>query len=157
MAIGLGRIIGFNYKENFNYPYISSSITEFWRRWHMSLSGFFRKYVYIPLGGNRKGGRRTRITSYNVCYTKLLRNLKSTAFSFLAGYCYCAAHQLDQFLCDNQPQPCAAVFPCCGCIRLRERDKQLALLLVIHAYSGVAYSYFKPAGLVAAVVIFYFS
>lgn len=61
MAIGLGRIIGFKYKENFNYPYISSSITEFWRRWHMSLSGFFKKYVYIPLGGNRKGSKRTAL------------------------------------------------------------------------------------------------
>ncbi len=61
MAIGIGRIIGFKYKENFNYPYISSSITEFWRRWHMSLSGFFRKYVYIPLGGNRKGSKRTAL------------------------------------------------------------------------------------------------
>ncbi len=61
MAIGLGRVIGFKYKENFNYPYISSSITEFWRRWHMSLSGFFRKYVYIPLGGNRKGDKRTAL------------------------------------------------------------------------------------------------
>ena len=59
MAIGLGKIFGFKYKENFNYPYISASITEFWRRWHMSLSGFFRDYVYIPLGGNRKGTGRT--------------------------------------------------------------------------------------------------
>ncbi len=55
MAIGLGRIFGFNFPENFNYPYISKSITEFWRRWHMSLSSWFRDYVYIPLGGNRKG------------------------------------------------------------------------------------------------------
>lgn len=54
MAIGLGRVFGFNYKENFNYPYISKSITDFWRRWHISLSSFFRDYVYIPLGGNRK-------------------------------------------------------------------------------------------------------
>jgi len=61
MAIGLGKVIGFKYKENFNYPYISSSVTEFWRRWHMSLSGFFRKYVYIPLGGNRKGNGRTAL------------------------------------------------------------------------------------------------
>ena len=61
MAIGIGRIIGFKYKENFNYPYAAASITDFWRRWHMSLSGFFRKYVYIPLGGNRKGARRTAI------------------------------------------------------------------------------------------------
>ena len=55
MAIGIGKIFGFSFLENFNYPYISQSITEFWRRWHISLSGWFRDYVYIPLGGNRKG------------------------------------------------------------------------------------------------------
>ena len=54
MAIGLGRMFGFHFLENFNYPYISKSITEFWRRWHISLSSFFRDYVYIPLGGNRR-------------------------------------------------------------------------------------------------------
>ncbi len=53
MAIGLGKMIGFRFLENFNYPYISKSITEFWRRWHISLSTWFREYVYIPLGGNR--------------------------------------------------------------------------------------------------------
>ena len=53
MAIGLGRIFGFRFQENFNYPYISGSITEFWRRWHISLGSWFRDYVYIPLGGNR--------------------------------------------------------------------------------------------------------
>ena len=53
MAIGLGRIFGFHFLENFNYPYISKSITEFWRRWHISLGSWFRDYVYIPLGGNR--------------------------------------------------------------------------------------------------------
>lgn len=53
MAIGLGKILGFDFLENFNYPYISKSITEFWRRWHMSLGSWFRDYVYIPLGGNR--------------------------------------------------------------------------------------------------------
>jgi alginate O-acetyltransferase complex protein AlgI len=53
MAIGLGRIFGFHFLENFNYPYISKSITEFWRRWHMSLGTWFRDYVYIPMGGNR--------------------------------------------------------------------------------------------------------
>ena len=53
MAIGLGRIFGFHFLENFNYPYISRSVTEFWRRWHISLSTWFRDYVYIPLGGNR--------------------------------------------------------------------------------------------------------
>ena len=54
MAIGLGRMFGFHYHENFNYPYISKSATEFWRRWHISLGSFFRDYVYIPLGGNKK-------------------------------------------------------------------------------------------------------
>lgn len=53
MAIGLGRMMGFRYQENFNYPYISKSVTEFWRRWHISLGSWFRDYVYIPLGGNR--------------------------------------------------------------------------------------------------------
>lgn len=58
MAIGLGRMLGFEFLENFNYPYISRSITEFWRRWHISLGTWFRDYVYIPLGGNRKGQAR---------------------------------------------------------------------------------------------------
>lgn len=59
MAIGLGKMLGFDFLENFNYPYISSSITDFWRRWHISLSSWFRDYVYIPLGGNRKGNLLT--------------------------------------------------------------------------------------------------
>jgi alginate O-acetyltransferase complex protein AlgI len=59
MAIGLGKCFGFSFLENFNYPYISSSVRDFWRRWHISLSSWFRDYLYIPLGGNRKGaGRR---------------------------------------------------------------------------------------------------
>jgi Predicted membrane protein involved in D-alanine export len=61
MAIGLGHMFGFEFLENFNYPYISSSIREFWRRWHMSLSEWFRDYLYIPLGGNRKGPVRTYV------------------------------------------------------------------------------------------------
>lgn len=55
MSIGMGLMIGFHYKENFNYPYAAVSVTDFWRRWHISLSSFFRDYVYIPLGGNRRG------------------------------------------------------------------------------------------------------
>ena len=58
MAIGLGKMFGFDFLENFNYPYISKSITEFWRRWHMSLGSWFRDYVYIPLGGNRVSKKR---------------------------------------------------------------------------------------------------
>lgn len=61
MAIGLGKIFGFNIPENFNYPYLSKSITEFWRRWHISLGTWFREYIYIPLGGNRRGEIKTII------------------------------------------------------------------------------------------------
>lgn len=61
MAIGLGKMFGFELKENSDYPYISSGITEFWQRWHISLSAWFKEYVYIPLGGNRVNKRRLRI------------------------------------------------------------------------------------------------
>lgn len=61
MAIGMGRILGFRFLENFNRPYVSQSITEFWRRWHISLSSWFKDYVYIPLGGNRQSRLRTSL------------------------------------------------------------------------------------------------
>ena len=68
MAIGLGRIFGFDFKENFNYPFIAGSIQEFWRRWHISLSTWFKEYVYIPLGGNRKGNARTTLNKLLVFF-----------------------------------------------------------------------------------------
>lgn len=68
MAIGLGRMFGFTFLENFNYPYIAQSIQDFWRRWHMSLSGWFRDYLYIPLGGNRKGPWRTYLNLFLVFF-----------------------------------------------------------------------------------------
>ncbi len=66
MAIGLGRMFGFVFPENFNYPYLSATVSEFWRRWHMSLSGWFRDYLYIPLGGNRRGLPRTLFNLFAV-------------------------------------------------------------------------------------------
>lgn len=69
MARGLGKIFGFEFPENFRYPYVSKSITEFWRRWHITLSSWFREYVYIPLGGNRRGRARTYL---NLLLTWLL-------------------------------------------------------------------------------------
>lgn len=68
MAIGFGYMFGFEFKENFNYPYISCSVREFWRRWHISLSTWFKEYVYIPLGGNRKGQIRTYINLFIVFF-----------------------------------------------------------------------------------------
>lgn len=79
MAIGLGRMFGFHFLENFNYPYIAKSIGEFWRRWHISLSSFFRDYVYIPLGGNRKHVYR------NIAIVFLLTGIwHGAAFAFIA-------------------------------------------------------------------------
>ena len=72
MAIGMGLMVGFHFKENFDYPYTSKSVTEFWRRWHISLGSFFRDYVYIPLGGNRKGTVRTY---FNILVVWLLTGL----------------------------------------------------------------------------------
>ena len=82
MAIGLGHMLGFRFLENFNYPYIARSITEFWRRWHISLSTWFRDYLYIPLGGNRGGAARTY---FNLVLVFALCGLwHGASFSFLA-------------------------------------------------------------------------
>lgn len=69
MAIGLGRMFGFHFKENFNYPYVASTVQDFWRRWHISLTNWFREYLYIPLGGNRKGKTRTWINRLIVFFS----------------------------------------------------------------------------------------
>lgn len=86
MAIGLGRIFGFHFLENFNYPYVSSSVREFWRRWHISLSTWFREYVYIPLGGNRKGRVRTYVNLGIVFFLTGLWHGASFAFVFWGLY-----------------------------------------------------------------------
>ncbi|MGY2897223.1 MBOAT family O-acyltransferase [Deinococcus sp. UYEF24] len=81
MAIGLAAMMGFKFPENFNHPYISRSITEFWRRWHMSLSSWLREYLYIGLGGNRKGRTRTYV---NLALTMVLGGLWHGAnFTFI--------------------------------------------------------------------------
>ncbi|MCR4688732.1 MAG: MBOAT family protein [Saccharofermentans sp.] len=81
MAIGLGKMFGFDFKENFNYPFIAGSIQEFWRRWHISLSTWFKEYVYIPLGGNRKGELRTTINKLIVFF--LTGFWHGAAFTFI--------------------------------------------------------------------------
>ena len=68
MAIGLGRMLGFAFRENFNYPYIAESMQDFWRRWHISISSWFKEYLYIPLGGNRKGKLRTALNRITVFF-----------------------------------------------------------------------------------------
>ncbi len=97
MAVGLGRCFGFRFPKNFNYPYISRSITEFWRRWHMTLGGWFRDYVYIPLGGNRVG---TFKWLRNILAVWLLTGLwHGAAWNFIAwGLLFAAALLLEKVL-----------------------------------------------------------
>ena len=97
MAIGLGRIFGFRFIENFNYPYLSKSISEFWRRWHMSLGSWFRDYVYIPLGGNRVGKFRWVV---NILVVWMLTGLwHGAAWNFvLWGLLYAAFLLAEKFL-----------------------------------------------------------
>lgn len=86
MAIGLGRMFGFEFRENFNYPYTSHSIREFWRRWHISLSSWFRDYVYIPLGGNRRGTGRTYLNLLIVFFLTGIWHGASWSFVFWGLY-----------------------------------------------------------------------
>ena len=90
MAIGLGCVFGFDFKENFNYPFIASSIQTFWRRWHISLSTWFKEYVYIPLGGNRKGKARTTLNKLIVFFLTGLwhgANFTFIIWGLLHGLC----------------------------------------------------------------------
>lgn len=86
MAIGLGKMFGFDILENFNYPYVSKSISEFWRRWHISLGSWFREYLYIPLGGNRKGDVRTYVNLFIVFFLTGLWHGANLTFVFWGLY-----------------------------------------------------------------------
>jgi len=104
MAIGLGRMFGFRFLENFNYPYISKSITEFWHRWHISLSGWFRDYVYIPLGGSRVGKSRLFL---NLFVVWMLTGIWHGAnWTFIAwGFGYFVFLALEKFILPVQKFP----------------------------------------------------
>jgi alginate O-acetyltransferase complex protein AlgI len=112
MAIGLGRMMGIQFLENFNFPYISASITEFWRRWHMSLGNFMREYLYIPLGGNR--GSRAR-TYFNLWIVFLASGFwHGAAWSFVLWGCFHGiALSVDRFCKDRgfRPMPRAFAIP----------------------------------------------
>ena len=111
MAIGLGRMLGFEFLKNFDYPYISRSITEFWRRWHISLSTWFREYVYIPLGGNRRGLRRQLLNIFIVWALTGLWHGASWNF-VLWGLYYGIWLSLESRAWKKYPRPCA-VWGCC--------------------------------------------
>ena len=130
IAIGLGRIFGFRYMENFDHPYISKSIVEFWRRWHISLSRFFRDYVYIPLGGNRKGVARTIL---NLTVVWLLTGLWHGAnWNFvLWGVYYLVLMLLERFVLKDALLKIPAWIRHIGSLIL------IAVGWVIFAYDGV--------------------
>ena len=113
MAIGLGAMFGFTFPENFDYPYLSSSIGEFWRRWHMTLSSWFKEYLYIPLGGNRKGQLRTL---FNVCVVFLATGLWHGAnWQFVAwGAWYALLQVLERTVLkkplEKAPRPLARAY-----------------------------------------------
>ncbi|WP_330949202.1 MBOAT family O-acyltransferase [Virgibacillus sp. MG-45] len=109
MAIGLGKIFGFDFLENFNYPYISKSVTEFWRRWHISLGSWFRDYLYIPLGGNRKG---QLITYRNLFIVWLATGIwHGASWTFIAwGLYYGALIMLEKAFLGNLLQKIPRIF-----------------------------------------------
>ena len=122
MAIGLGRIFGFRYKENFNYPYIANSITDFWRRWHISLTTFFREYLYIPLGilssfsrkscSSAKRSNRPRSSSgtFTHCCSSYLAGDSSTSMTCPA----CASSSRCSSVSALPPVPPRAMYPSCS-------------------------------------------
>ena len=105
MAIGLGKMIGFDFKENFEHPYIAKSVTDFWRRWHISLSSFFRDYIYIPLGGNRRHTVRNLLV---VWFITGLWHGASVNF-VLWGLYYCAALILEKYVLKDVLQKVPAI------------------------------------------------
>jgi alginate O-acetyltransferase complex protein AlgI len=112
MAIGLGRMMGIEFLENFNFPYISATITEFWRRWHMSLGNFMREYLYIPLGGNRGSPARTYFNLWIVFLASGFWH--GAAWSFVLWGCFHGvALSVDRFLKDRgfRPLPKALAIP----------------------------------------------
>ena len=115
MAIGLGKMFGFKYLRNFNYPYISKNATEFWRRWHISLSTFFRDYVYIPLGGNRVSTLRW---AFNICIVWALTGFwHGAAWNFIGwGVYYGAILLLEKLVFGDALKKCPAVIQHIYCI-----------------------------------------
>lgn len=109
MAVGLGKMLGFEFMKNFDYPYLSKSITEFWRRWHISLGTWFREYVYIPLGGNRKGTERTIINLMIVWFLTGLWHGASWNFVMWGVY-YGVLLIIEKFVIGNRLEKIPGLF-----------------------------------------------
>ncbi len=158
MAIGLGRVFGFHFLENFNYPYLSRSATEFWRRWHISLSSWFRDYVYIPLGGSRCGPARQ---AGNILAVWLLTGLwHGAAWNFLLWGLYYAALLLgERFLWGRALERAPAAlrhgyalfFIVVGWVLFRA-ESLADVSLMLRALFGIS----APGGLGSGEALYYF-
>jgi len=140
MAIGMGKMCGLHYCENFNYPYVSRSVTEFWRRWHISLSTFFRDYVYIPLGGNRRGLKRQILNLF--CVWLLTGLWHGSSWNYvLWGLYYFVFLVLEKFLLKKETAPPP----------LWKRLLQHAGLLIVVWFGWILF-YFEDFSLLATAV-----
>lgn len=110
MAIGMGRMIGFHYLENFNYPYIAKSVQDFWRRWHISLSTFFRDYVYIPLGGNRCTTKKWVRNMFVVWFLTGMWHGASWNYIFWGLYYFCFLLLEKFYIKDRMPENCKHIY-----------------------------------------------
>ncbi|MDR3136074.1 MAG: hypothetical protein LBU07_01375 [Coriobacteriales bacterium] len=140
MAIGLGKMFGFDFKENFRYPYISTTIKEFWRRWHISLSTWFKEYLYIPLGGNRRGRARTALNKLVVFFCTGLWHGANWTFVvwglfhgvFLLAEDYLPLKKLPRLLGHIY----ALLIVCLGFVLFRAADFGQAALFISQMFTG---------------------
>ena len=140
MAIGMARMFGFHFKENFDHPYTSSTIKEFWRRWHISLSTWFKEYVYIPLGGNRKGKLRSVINKLVVFF--LCGLWHGAAWTFVAwGLLHGFFLLLEEYIpIKRLPRPVGIVYTllvvCVAFVLFRAEDFNQAGLIISQMFTG---------------------
>jgi len=142
MAIGLGRVFGFEFKENFNYPYIALSMQDFWRRWHISLSTWFKLYVYIPLGGNRKGKVRAGINKMIVFLLTGLWHGASWSFALWGVYhgAFLMAESLGVLKTDRWPKLLRRIYVLLavmlGFVLFRADSLAQAWLIISNMFAG---------------------
>ncbi len=145
MAIGLGRMFGFRFKENFLYPYGSSSVKEFWRRWHISLSSWFKEYVYIPLGGNRKGRGRTCVNKLIVFFLTGLWHGANWTF-IIWGLFHGAFLLFEEYagVLKKLPKLLMRIYTllvvCVGFVIFRADDISQGLMMIRNMFSGFSMS-----------------
>ncbi|MCM1157392.1 MAG: MBOAT family protein [Bacteroidales bacterium] len=143
MAIGLGKMFGFSFRENFRYPYGATTIKEFWRRWHISLSSWFKEYLYIPLGGNRKGRLRTVLNKWIVFFFTGLWHGANWTF-ILWGLYHGFFSMLEEILVSGKKIPkavsyfCTMLVVCVGFVIFRAETVSQGFYLIGQMFTGIS-------------------